>query len=641
MVRKLKQLDCKHGVFSDLWFLDTRFCPTSEVRQGQRPFPPVFKVDRDRMTRPPLHFKLCTAIPGIAHFRSRTLRFPRFACTVLLLMLKMANLTSAAPPTLDQGINAWLQARAWLDEGDLPTETDTQAEVAIEALDAVGVLLRMDGRVIGRGFDPSGDSLALRRAMGRALAQASGDRALRSLPPSLQVELVSRLTLEIELAGSTEPLLGSTLAAATGRLRPGIDGIAIRRGTMIARSLPGRELATGTAGALTSIIFRLLDEVGLPPRDLPELRRLDKVSLHRFETLRLGQSTLADLPRELSRSGPIVTRSTLDDGVVIDLRGRLAENLISHRPPPSPDVSERPSLLGGFDPIANQHSPFEAGIPDRLLVAWSLAMNSGLDRRRNAADSAQAEGRAVATAILDELPAAATDDAVTVDLGLLTASALQDRDRMEKFLKSASSTATVGDSVGSARRAAALGSLPVDMLDEETFQNHLDEAWRANPSIEQLIAAFEWLSLAEFARYERTGEPSVRITALRAARDALLLRQIEDPRSDLDGGLPLRSGTRTVVDARTLRPAFGIATLARIPEADEAGRFRAVEGLEGFLRFIRQLMLSESDARFLPGWRQAADGLRTSPWESQQSVAADATALLFLCQLRSIPIDEP
>jgi hypothetical protein len=193
--------------------------------------------------------------------------------------------------------------------------------------------------------------------------------------------------------------------------------------------------------------------------------------------------------------------------------------------------------------------------------------------------------------------------------------------------------------VGRARRAAALGSLPVDLLDDDTFQSHLDDAWQANTSIEQLIASFEWLSLAELARYERTGKPSVRVATLRAARDALLLRQIKDPRSDLDGGLPLRSGTRTLVNARTLRPAFGIATLSRIPEADEAGQIRAVEGLEGFHRLIRQLMVSESDARLLPGWRRAANGLRTSPWTSKQSLAADATALLFLSQLQSLPID--
>ena len=596
------------------------------------------------MTGTPLHFKPSTAIRLTGNPRSRTWAFSEFVCSILLfflLSMAMSSLATAAPPALDQGTNAWLQARAWLDEGDLPSETDPLAEVAIEGLDAIGVLLRMDGRVIGRGFDPAGDPLALRRALGRAIAQASGDRATKDLPTSLQDELIRRLTLEIEFAGETEPLLGSTLAAATGRLRPGIDGIAVRRGTMIARSLPGRELATGTAGASSSIIVRLLDEVGLPPRDLPELRRLDKVSLHRFETLRLGQSTLMDLPRELSRSGPIVARSALDAGVTRDLRRRLTAHLLSHRPPPSPDASERPSLLGDFNPIANRHLPFEARIPDRLLVAWALAMNATLDQDLIAADSTPSKTQAIAAAILDELPSASMGEAVTVDLGLLTASALGDRERMEKFLKSVSSTATTGDPVGTARRAAALGSLPVDLVNNETFQSHLDEAWNANTSIEYLIASFEWLSLAELARYQRTGEPSSRIAALRATRDALLLRQIEDPQSDLDGGLPLRSGARTMVDARTLRPALGMAILAQIPEADAAGQIRAMKGLEGFLRFIRQLMLSESDARLLPGWRHAADGLQTSPWTAQQSVAADATALLVLCQLRSIPIDGP
>ena len=184
----------------------------------------------DRMTGTPLHFKPLTPIRETENRRSRTWGLSDFAGSVLLLFLfsiEISSLATAAPPAIDQGTNAWLQARVWLDEGNLPSESDPRAEVAIEGLDAIGVLLRMDGRVIGRGFDPAGDPLALRRALGRAIAQASGDRATKDLPPSLQDELIRRLTLEIEFAGETEPLLGSTLAAATGRLRPGIDGIAV------------------------------------------------------------------------------------------------------------------------------------------------------------------------------------------------------------------------------------------------------------------------------------------------------------------------------------------------------------------------------------------------------------------------------
>ncbi|MDG2020552.1 MAG: hypothetical protein P8J59_01230 [Phycisphaerales bacterium] len=593
------------------------------------------------MTRTPPHFEPSSGHAWHGRVRSRTPGFSAFAAGLLLLMT-IASPGSAAPPTLDQGINAWLQARSWLDANDLPSETDPHAEVTIDALDAISVLLRMDGRVIGRGFDPSGDPLALRRAVGRALAQTSGDRAIRGLPAALQDEIIGRLTLEIEFAGTTEPLLGSTLAAATGRLQPGIDGIAVRRGTMIARSLPGRELATGTAGASSSIIFRLLDEVGLPPRDLPELRRLDQVSLHRFDTLRLGQSKADGLPRELFRSGPFVSRSAPDVRVVVDdLRGRIAAHLIAHRPPASPEAIERPSLLGDFDPIANRHLPFEAPVPDRLLVAWALASNASIDRGEVADEVTADAGEMIAAMLLDELPSTAGDDPVAVDLGILTASALQDRDRMRRFLDQAQRTTVTEDPVGIARRAAALGSLPTDLVDDDTFQAKLDEAWQANNSIERLIASFEWLSLAELARFERTGEPSPRVAALQATRDALLLRQIEDPGSDLDGGLPLRSGARTLVDARTLRPALGTAALDRIPQGDEQSLIRARKGLEGYLRFTRQLMVSEPDARLLPGWRQAANGLRTSPWASQQSLAADATALLFLCQMRSTPIERP
>ncbi|MCP3859727.1 MAG: hypothetical protein GY704_08755, partial [Phycisphaeraceae bacterium] len=93
----------------------------------------------------------------------------------MLAVLALTGLAAATPPSMEDAVAGWLRARAWLDAGTLPTETSDEAGIEIAGMEAVGVLLRMDGRAIGRGDDPAGDDRAVRRALGRAVAQAFGN----------------------------------------------------------------------------------------------------------------------------------------------------------------------------------------------------------------------------------------------------------------------------------------------------------------------------------------------------------------------------------------------------------------------------------------------------------------------------------
>ncbi|MDG1979052.1 MAG: hypothetical protein P8I44_10855 [Phycisphaerales bacterium] len=530
---------------------------------------------------------------------------------------------------MEEAVAGWLRARAWLDAGALPPETSEEAGIEIAGMEAVGVLLRMDGRSIGRGDDPAGDDRAVRRALGRALAQAFGNERVRDLPAAIRDILPSRLALELEFAGPDEPLLGGTLAAAARRIRPGIDGIAIRRGTSIARSLPGRELATGTADATSSTIFRLLDELGLPPRDLPQLRELDQVSLRRFETIRIGQAASDEFPRVLLRAGDRVERGPLDPATLQAIRRRIVANLLGHRPADVEAAADRPRFLGDYDPIADRHDPFEATPADRLLVAWALAASgtagSGdptLDRRSKDA----------ALALLRETTALELQEPACADLALLAATALDDYTEIGRVLETVEGGTSPADPVGLARRAAAIGATPANIADDAAFLQRLDDAWKMNRSVDAMVASFEWLALAERSRQRRTGESSPRLDALRAVRDSLLLRQERDATIDLAGGLELRAGSRSTVDARTLRPGLGMAVLEHLPSDDPDANRRATVGVEGIVRFLRQLETMERDARLLPGWRKASGGLRVAPWSARQSVAANATAVLLLLE---------
>ncbi len=571
---------------------------------------------------------------GVPGPRGRSFR----TCVLAFLMLLPVSQASAdAPstghasvPALDDAIPAWLAVRDWMDSGEVPDTENPGSRLAVEHLSAVGVLLRLDGRVVGRGFDPEGDDRAVRRAFGRAMAQAGGDRTIRDLPEPWRSTPGPRLSLELELAGVRRPLVGGTLAAAARRLRPGLDGVAIVRGDSIALALPGRLLSTGTADGGAGVLIRLLDELGLPPQDLPDLRRLDSVRLERFETLRLGQSTPEGLPSTRSRLGASVSRVDLDDD---DDLGRLASSLAARlgrwRPPPdpsNPDV-ERP-WLGDFDPIAGSHEPMEAPLSNRLMALWALS-------RVQASSPALPRPTEVDEPSLTPLE---------IDLALLATSAADDAETAQLWLALATDLPPVeagrSNSGRLARRAASLGSCPADLVPDERFDAAYHDAWAACSSLPDILAAFDWLCLAEGAWWYRHRAPGPRLESLRAVRDSLLARQIEDSASDLDGSIPLRGAVDEASDARCLRLLMGMAALRLVPDLDDIGRTRADRGLAGLVRFLRQLQVSPDEAADLPNGRSAVNGVQSGPADPRQPLIATAVALIAVDLLRE-SIDSP
>ncbi|MCP4836444.1 MAG: hypothetical protein GY895_16950 [Phycisphaera sp.] len=527
----------------------------------------------------------------------------------------------AAPPDPAPCLEAFYEVRSWLDADDFPKVEAETSVLQIPDATAIGVLLRLDGRVVGRGLDTTPDGRAVRRAAGRALAQAFGDRVIRALPRDIRASAGSRLSLEIEFAGAAEPIVASSLGTAATRIRPGIDGIVMKRGDLTAIAMPGRLLATGTADATGSTLLRLVDQLGLPPRDLEELRRIDSIELGRFETIRIGQDAPSAEPRIRIRSGGVVPPGPVDRSLIEEIGSRLTERLLRWRPPAAPTdddaqlVPERP-WFGDFDPIADRHVPFEATDRDRLLAIWALATS--------------APGSITATDLAP--PDAESIDPEIADLGLLAALALGDPDRIESWLAIARAHPATDEPVSLARRAAALAGIPEPLLsDEEAVAAH-GAAWVGCDSASDVISGFDWLALAEARLSRRRGEPTDRVVSLRAIRDALLARQL-DGEGDDAGGIPLRAGTLRTVDARSLRPMFAISVLEGIPGEEESGAARANRGLAGLVRLLRQLMMSPEEAADLPGGSRGQGGVAVGLADPRQSLAATATASLILDQL--------
>ncbi|MFM1833250.1 MAG: hypothetical protein RLZZ461_1566, partial [Planctomycetota bacterium] len=110
-----------------------------------------------------------------------------------------------------------------------------------------------------------------------------------------------------------------------------------------------------------------------------------------------------------------------------------------------------------------------------------------------------------------------------------------------------------------------------------------------------------------------------------------------DPTSDLDGSIPLRSGAEEVSDARSLRLLLGMAALHEIPDSDLEGRDRAERGAVGLVRFVRQLQLTPEEAADLPEGRRAIGGIQAAPADPRQPLVATAMALIAVGILDDAP----
>ena len=571
-------------------------------------------------------------IPPLA----RLTGFFRTCCVVLILSCSAL----AEPPSFDDAVGSWITAREWLDAGTLPGKDTPEAQLPVESLAGASVVLRLDGRTIGKSVEFGADDLLLRRVLGRAMTQALGDPTLRALPEAFRERATERLTLEIEFASSPKPLLGTQLGSAIARIQPGIDGIAMRRKEQWAYAFPGRAVATGTAGNVTSTILRLAADLGLPPRDLPELRQIDDIGLYRFNTLRMAQSNPEDLPFEAFRSGQVVARSDLDQ----DARKAFAESLIihlnSHRPNDADIDQGAPVFLGDFDPVADRHNPLLAPPLERALVAWALAEAA---RCQVIDPAARTMAREDALYLLHSLqePDLENPD-LSLDVTCLAASALvscegpnepvalQTLQRITPVLLQRSATESNSQRIQHAAALAAIPECIVPAATNESVRRWLDLAW-ADATPELLVTNLDWYAVAEHAYAQRMGSPATRVGLLRNTREVLSARREKEPLgNDLEGGIPLQSVAKDRIDARVLRLGVACALLEKIepPQSSQYAR----EIVDGLVRFAIQLQMSEQDAYLFRGSRRAIGGVREAPWSPQQPLAAEAMALLLVTQ---------
>ncbi len=239
---------------------------------------------------------------------------------------------------------------------------------------AVSVVLRLDGEVLGRtvrvaqGDDADG-------ALDQAFEGSWNDtqEALSDRLGTLGEGLMDRLTVEIEAGSEFSPLLGATYLAATSRLSPGIDGVAMERAGRWGVVMPGEACALGlTPERAARLCAARLD---LPPLEWEELRSTTAARLYSFRTQRLVQNQPGDAPVFVYRCGPLVALETMDLAELRSLAALHAEHIV-HR---AWHGSEPFGLRGDFSATTGfGESPF-ADPRTQATAVYTLLRYASLD----------------------------------------------------------------------------------------------------------------------------------------------------------------------------------------------------------------------------------------------------------------------
>jgi hypothetical protein len=572
--------------------------------------------------------------------------------------------TAGAPDATDLAA-AFITLRRWLADFTLPDPSDPAASLPLQGASGACVIVRHRGQVIGTGTDFAGaeDGLLVRRAAGRAFGQALGDPRLASLPEELRNQATDDLTLELEVAGAVEPLLGRAPGELDREIEPGIHGMAMRRRDRWAAVFPSVLLAGNRTGRPARSIQALAIELGLAPAETHSLLGRREVTAYRFKTLHLAQAAPGGPPVPVFRGQSLVEIASVTRRSIGGLADAIAGHILATPfNAPAGQAAGHLGLMGDYDTVRDRFepaaSPLEQALLAYALARYGRAPGVDSDRAAEARDLARRTLRALAVvgpgegdplvgptlcaaivlAALED-PKMAEDPAVR---GLLAAAT----DQLVRTIRAgdwagASSPHRRALIAAGASRLAAAGTEQPPRLDPAAIRGAIDAAWAAAPH-EQAVALLPWIGLAEsWHAGERGYEPG---TVERLQRLAEVLEQSRIGTTarpgppDMHGGFALASGgTRhaasTRATAQSLRPAAFLAAMARDPALVPPEQAGAALGRHLLtVRFVMQLTVRQDSRWSLPDPDRALGGIRAAPSRSDLPAAAQAMGLLTVVE---------
>gem|GEM_PF-1501565 len=567
-------------------------------------------------------------------------------------------------PSETDAITAFVTAREWLDQDQVPPLDAPESRVTLGAeVEGVAIILRFDGRAIGLGTaecDPNARdasrALLLRRAFGKAVARALGDETVRAVRGALQDKVTARLSLEIELAGPSRPLLGRTIKDAAARVVPGRDGLMLYRGDTRYFAYPSHMLAQDTALQPEFIVTALLRDAGLPVKELNEYSTEQRVSLARFATLRLRQPNAASAPALVERGGTTVplgaATPALGRALATLLCARLAAQVVSEdAKDAAQSATSSARLLGSYNPTADEYQPPFATDRDAALAAVALARAA---RSAQIPDTLRARARAQATRLLDGLRAkdAALESASTMEPETIAMALFAAGDNLKSTPTSDAGSLEISHETPPSPSPSTSPSMTANLARVSFFRDSLS-AWKLAKDSQPSRAfslraqiAVACAVLATDALAPRVGDGATRSAAALDAHALLLslfarvsaktandVGNLEGDAVDVvETGEPRADDTTAqTTRASLVQAALPLSLLTELP-ASQLGSDLAQE----VSKFFEETLLAVSRAQITPDPELdiAADIEGGLPLTQGRSTRADTRCLLLAAALR-------
>jgi hypothetical protein len=571
-------------------------------------------------------------------------------------------------PAIADVIAAHRAVRSWVSAFEIPSPDDAASHVRIDGAEGVCVILRSEGRVMGLGTAMMGGELDVRRASARAMGDVLSDAAVVGLPEGLRGMMGPQLCVEVEAAGVMIPTAAGSFAEFTAQIEPGLDGLAVRRGEQWAARFPAQLRATNSAGRIDSIMPGLARELGLTAAGFRQLLEDDEISLYRFRTIHLAQTSPGAAPFATERGDVIVEEQQVTKPSIRRFADRLAAHIIRCQHGGETGARDQPlsletprGLAGAYRPVSDDYDPLIAPPAEQALGALALARYAaapgvGAGLSVAAIETAasllrQLEAPASASPGGDEV--ASQDELVTSALLVLAAEALPpqrvDEAIASRIAKSRAALAAHLEAADDQAKltaparaviAAALARLhrgAPGSLEAALVRAAIDAAWDAAPEPER-VALLPWIGWAEIDWADAAGGPVVRAAELESLRGLLWASQIrageDDQPRDLGGGFALRSEGITSASAASTKPCAWLGAAMRDPRltSPDQTMLEAARCLRA-MRFLMQLSVREEAMWSHRRPERALGGIRNAPWDSEQALAPQAMGLIAAAEL--------
>lgn len=579
-------------------------------------------------------------------------------------------------PDLDDGIDAWFIAREAVDAMHVPPTEQTTIDEESPEFRSASIILRFRGQIIGVGDAADMGRETLHVALTNAVNNARMSRRVRELPIEMLESVGRGAIIELELGGKPTPVLGETIEQISTSIRPGIDGLAIRRGTRWNYVFPGRMQAFGQAERPNRTLIRLMREAGLPPRDPSELKRMEDIGFYSFQTLTLTQEEPDGFPYESIRGARRIFLPTeesvgtvarnIAEGCVLNLKARLASDprrLVG-------EVSEGKRLValglfGDYDFAQDDFDPLIGSPANQALAAWALSRYAL--KRPKLSNPQREELAGLSNLIVERLGIvdSVENDPLTGELapGLITLASLeidqvnraigtkyllpkissQAEDELVRQVKSIDEEReTPGGTLAVWNLAArSLEQARPGTFEAETLKSLDALAWSRHDA-RSIVGSLPWLLLAEELL---PGTPQSDRQALTVQLvNAMIANQIghteslvaeKAPAEDLGGGFVTSGVARTTATASSLRPALTLAIALRSPSGPlsaEDTRYWEQANRRS-MRFTDQLQVNPEQSPRAAVPARALGGIKRAPWSNVTTLGDTALGLLLATEV--------